>query len=1340
MFNKTLFILFTLCSISCLAQQTVLHGYAYEQKTSPDHKEWQSPERLALNKLQPRSYFCNFDNINNARKVLPEFSIYVNRLNGTWKFLWTPHPDSVPQGTEKPLFDDSAWDDVSVPLSWNIRGIQKDGSLKYGVPIYVNQKIISFHEVKVDDWKKGVMRTPPESWTTFKYRNEVGCFRKHFSLPKGWNGREVFINFDGVDSFFYLWINGKYVGFSKNSRNVARFNITPYINNGDNIISLQVYRLNDGSFLETQDMFRLPGIFRDVYLSATPQTHISNIIAVPDLDDTYNNGSLKISCQLTNESGKALAPNYKIRYTIYPNKLYSDSLLSKKPVATLTQALKANEIHAHQAMQVVSIPIAQPKCWSAEAPYRYTLIAELLDKRGCTLDIISIFTGIRKVEIKDTPASADEFGLAGRYYYINGKTVKLKGINRHETNPETGKVISREQMLKEIFMMKQVNINHVRNSHYPTDPYWYYLCDKYGIYVEDEANIESHQYYYGKESLSHPKEWQAAHVARVMEMAQSNVNHPAIVIWSLGNEAGPGDNFKATYDELKKFDQSRPVQYERNNDIVDMGSNQYPSIAWVKEAVKGAYKIKYPFHISEYAHSMGNACGNLVDYWDAIESTNFFCGGAIWDWVDQAMYNYTKEGQRYLAYGGDFGDFPNDGQFVMNGILFADFTPKPQYYEVKKVYQNVRFSFDATHKELNLFNKNYFTNLEGYSLRWELMRNGKPIAQDTLTIDNLPARSNKAFGINLLPIPQNEAAYYHLNVYLCLNHDKPWAKRGYAIASEQFALNQPKLNQHPASHKQERSLHTTESDSMLMVSGKDFAVTFDLKHGLLYQLKYGQNEIISQGNGPTPELFRAFTNNDNWAYSAWFKNGLHNLHHQITTSVHYQKDALDRLLIIFNIHSQAPYGTEILGGTASGHNSLKDLTDKPFGPKDFYLNSQQIWTIAPDGTIMMEVAYNSNNPYLALARMGYVMKTNKEFDRLTYLGRGPVGNYPDRQTSSFVGLYESSIAEQMVAFPKPQDCANHQEVSWMKLTNKQGEGFAVTPIDQPVTIQALPYTALQMTLAGHLHELPTNEVNYLHIDRAITGLGGNSCGQAPPLKPDRVYATPGKYGFVLTPIYHDSAPQIAHAQPSLSPIMIERDNEGIVTLMGSPGKTLLYQMGTAKTKPYRQPLEMKKGGQLKVFYKENPQIYRKSSFEAILGIKTTINKVSSEETDGGEASNAIDNDPSTIWHSMYSVTVAKYPHWIIFDAGSQQRLTAISYLPRQDGSETGNIKDYEIYLSEDGINWGQPVAKGTLPRSSQKQLVTLPKPQLARYVKLVALSEQQGRDYVSAAEISIIAQ
>ena len=655
MYKRNLMLLLGALSLPVWAGVPPLGGYYYGDTTAPSGWEWQSPDSLAYNKQQPHAWFFSFGSVDEARKVLPENSSLWRTLDGEWLFHWSKNPEERVKDFYRTDFDASAWDKVTVPMNWNIVGIQKDGTFKYGEPLYSNQRVIFQHKVAEGDWKGGVMRTPPHDWMTYKNRNEVGAYRRTFSVPTDWKDKNVYINFDGVDSFFYLYVNGRYVGFSKNSRNLAQFDITPYLNKkGENVVAVEVYRHSDGSFLESQDMFRLPGIFRSVSLTAKPQIQVRDLKAIPDYDASYTEASLCISADVRNLTNKA-AKGYTIDYTLYANKLYSDEN-TLVPGVSATATVGDLEKKGEQTATVTLKAGDKVKPWSAESPYRYTLVGELKDKKGKVVETFSTAVGFRKIEIKQTAAKDDEFGLAGRYYYLNGKTIKMKGVNRHETSPTTGHYIPREQMLEEVFIMKRGNINHVRNCHYPDAPYWYYLCDKYGIYLEDEANIESHQYYYGKESLSHVPEFKNATVARNMEMVHATVNHPSVVIWSLGNEAGPGVNFVEAYKAIKTYDTSRPVQYERNNNIVDMGSNQYPSIGWMQAAVTGKYDIKYPFHVSEYAHSMGNAVGNLIDYWNAIESTNFFIGGAIWDWVDQAMYGYdSKTGDRFWGYGGDFG-------------------------------------------------------------------------------------------------------------------------------------------------------------------------------------------------------------------------------------------------------------------------------------------------------------------------------------------------------------------------------------------------------------------------------------------------------------------------------------------------------------------------------------------------------------------------------------------------------------------------------------------------------------------------------------------------------------
>lgn len=1305
--NRTHLILFAgiLCCSPAWAGD-VLGGYFYQQQEAPTGWEWQSPDSVAVNKQQPHAWFFSFRNIEEARKVLPENSSYWKSLDGMWKFHWAPNPDERPKDFFRTDYDVSKWDDIKVPMNWNMAGLQRDGKNKYGDPLYSNQRVIFQHSWQpMNDWKGGVMRTPPKDWMTYRNRNEVGSYRRTFSVPADWKGQEIYLNFDGVDSFFYLYINGKYVGFSKNSRNLAEFNITPYLNKEgkENTVAVEVYRHSDGSFLESQDMFRLPGIFRTVALTAKPQVQVRDFKAIPDLDETYSNAKLHITAQLQNLSKKTIK-GYTIQYSLYANRLYSDenTLLS----GVTASAKLAGKLNAKGEIELEATLDAANKVslWSAEAPHRYTLVGELKDGKGRTVQTFSTFVGFRKVEIKETPAEKDEFGLAGRYYYLNGQPIKLKGVNRHENNVKAGHTVSREQMEHEVFLMKRGNINHVRNCHYPDAPYWYYLCDKYGIYLEDEANIESHEYYYGKQSLSHVPEFRNAHIARNMEMVHATVNHPSVVIWSLGNEAGPGKTFVDCYNAIKAYDTSRPVQYERNNDIVDMGSNQYPSIAWVQGAVQGKYKLKYPFHISEYAHSMGNACGNLIDYWDAIESTNFFMGGAIWDWVDQALDKQDPAtGKTYWAYGGDFGkdNKPNDGMFCMNGIMRPDLTPKAQYFEVKKVYQNVGVkAIDMKQGQIEIFNKNYFEPLKNYQIVWSLYKDGVCVKknQPLQGAKNIVGPREK--GIYTLPYDYaslDANSEYFVTVQFLLGKDMPWAKKGYVQMEEQLRVKgadvaAPSIAAVAKTGKAMK-YQLDKAAKRASITGENFQVAFDLNTGAIYSLKYGNQIIIKDGNGPQLDAYRAPTDNDAGIgyHNAWFKNGLYDLQHVVKswTCTPNKKDGTYKL--DFTVESQGKEGCDVNYGNRdrdpeSCYNFEKNkhaLTDA-----DLKFTSRQIYTIYKDGSIEMQSAIGANRSKVILPRIGYSMVLPSELNQYDYYGRGPVNNYNDRKTSQFIGWYHSPVAEQGIMLPKPQAQGNREEVRWCAVTNSQQQGVVFIS-DSTMSASALPWSQQELTLAAHPYQLPKSSGTHLHLDAKVTGLGGASCGQGGPLTPDQVRSTPTTFGFIIRPAVKSELPNL---------VKVSATGRKMV-------KDIMQQM------------------------KQNQQN---------TGLQIAF--ASSQEPDEGDASYLVDGDPSTIWHTMYSITLAKYPHWVDFDAGKQKVIKGFTYLGRQDGSLNGCIKDYEIYVSNDNKNWGEPVAKGSFEKTAKLQKVMFGKPVKARYVRLRALNEQSGQDYASGAEFTLVTE
>nr|WP_311472048.1 glycoside hydrolase family 2 TIM barrel-domain containing protein [uncultured Porphyromonas sp.] len=1316
--------------------QSTMPGYSYARQEAPQGDEWQSPERYALNKERPHAYFFSFAKDDQATRVLPEHSSLYQSLDGKWRFHWVRTPEERPKDFYRPSFDVSSWDEVTVPMSWNVYGLQRDGKQKYGTPIYVNQPVIFYHQVKPGDWKGGVMRTPPKDWTTYRDRNEVGSYRRTFTLPEGWKGHSVYLNFDGVDSFFYLWVNGRYVGFSKNSRNLASFDISPYLNaRGENTLAVEVYRSSDGSFLEAQDMFRLPGIFRSVYLTAKPQTQLRDLQVIPRCDRGTKEWSLDITSEITSQILANRVPQGILRYRLYRVELYSDNVASVPDAVTEVRLPLEGSTKA-------TLAVPQPRLWSAEQPNRYVLVAELYDKSGKKLlDRASVYTGLRQVEIRDTEAKDDEFGRKGRYFYVNDCPIKLKGTNRHETNPERGHAITREQMEQEVFLMKRANINHVRNSHYPPAPYWYYLCDKYGIYLEDEANIESHEYYYGKASLSHVPEFEAQHISRMLEMVYAHINHPSIVIWSLGNEAGPGENFVKSYRATKAVDTTRPIQYERNNDIVDMGSNQYPSIAWVEGAVEGNYKIKYPFHISEYAHSMGNACGGLADYWKAIERTNFLCGGAIWDWVDQALYNYTPDGKRYLAYGGDFGDNPNDGMFVMNGIVFADLQPKPQYYEVKKVYQNVGISLEGSEgRTLKIFNKNYFTTLDDYTLRLSLWRDGIQVEDTTIPMPTIAPRATAEVELPESYAKRTPGSEYFVKAECVLSVDKPWAKRDYVQMDEQLPL--PSIQAEPQLKFATASpfASTKTIGDRWVATGKDFDVAFDLKQGTISRLVYSGDTLIREGNEPRLTAFRAPCDNDVWIRSQWVANGLHNLRHQVLS---HKITPLPggRVELYFTVRSQAPNGATLTMKKASGRYQITEDTSHPFGDEDFHFISEVVWTVHSDGKITLRSNITSNKPHLTLARLGYEFVLPQQYEDYAYYGRGPINNYGDRKASQYVERYESKVAEQFVSFPKPQTMGNREDVRWVSLTKPSGSGILFYT-DSVMTSSALPYSALDLMLAPHPYQLPAPGDTHLVLSLSTTGLGGHSCGQGPPLKQYQSFGTPQVFTLTLRPLHAgEDVSVLTREQPEGTVVpALSRSMTGELSLSSTKGAQLMYSIGKGKPQRYTAPIPFASGGTVRAWDARYPGRVATRQFSKIEYTAATVTFCSSEDTEYEcEATNLLDGKPETIWHSMWSVTVAKHPHWIDFDILKPKMVRGITYLPRQDGSWTGDIKDFTLSVSQDGKTWTE-VLRSALPKDKKEQRILLAKPVSARYVRLTALTAHDGTDYASGSELRILAE
>ncbi len=1069
----------------------------YPQAAAPDApsgKEWESEQRLGLNKEKPHATFNSYADVESAKKILPEFSQYRVSLDGAWKFNWVKRPEERPVDFFKPDFDVSGWKEIAVPSSWQTQG--------YDVPVYSNQAYLFKR-----DWPR-VMGEPPQRFTTFVNRNPVGSYRRDFEIPASWDGREVFINFDGVDSFFYLWINGKYVGFSKNSRNPAELDITRFLKPGKNVVAAEVYRFSDGSYLEDQDMWRLSGIFRSVAIHSKDKTHVRDLFVTTTPAASEESGPWKLSVAVE-ISQAAASDGQRIRLDAM---LYDETGKEVSPLSVAGETL-AGENSADGEMVLVH-DYAHPALWSAETPNLYTLVVKLTDAGGKVRDIVSTHVGFRDVKIVD--------GV----FLVNGKAVKFKGVNRHENFPRTGHALTRADMELDMKRLKQANVNHVRTSHYPDDPYWYYLCDKYGIYLLDEANIESHGYYYGKESLSHPKEWEAAHVDRIMAMVERDKNHPSVTIWSLGNEAGPGQNFVAGNAAIKARDLSRPTHYERNNDIVDMDSNQYPSVGWTYS--KAAQKNpKKPFYISEYAHIMNNGMGNLADYWDAIEKSDNIFGASIWEWSDQGLEKTAADGRRFIAYGGDFGDFPNDGQFIVKGVVYANRNPKPDFWEVKKVYQEISVTAEdadaASTGEIEIFNKHFFKDLSGYDLAWELTGDGIVIGSGKLPAPAVAPRAKRKVKLPLPALisehggakPGVAGVDYRLRVGFRTTTGTILGPAGYEIAAEQLAVKNPAGDAKPALAAAGDKPSVSDNGELTTVSGKGFRAVFDQKTGELTALEYAGKPVFKPGKGPALNVFRAPVNNDRWAMNNWFGLGLRHLEAKAAAFTVEKTDGNTVRIAATSDYSGEK--VERVSDYASNQPKIS-ATGEDLPPDAPVFRVVSAWTVYPDGSVALQSAISATGRDIPLAKVGFTMELPAAYSKAEYYGRGPEENYPDRKTGSFLGRWSRAVKDFFEPYAKPQDMANREDVSWVALRDESGSGVLFAGLGR-MSATVLPYTADELAAAAHPTDLPANpDRTRLDLDAAVLGLGGASCGPIPIARDIVKAGAAHHFGFVIRPL------------------------------------------------------------------------------------------------------------------------------------------------------------------------------------------------------------------------------
>jgi len=966
-------------------------------------------------------------------------SVFYKNLNGKWKFNWVKKPADRPKDFYKNDFDVSAWKEIPVPSNWEIQG--------YGIPIYVNHPY---------EWTKDPH--PPfvrHDW------NPVGSYKRFFTVPDNWKKRQVFIHFGAVKSAFYLWINGKLVGYSQGSKTPAEFDITKYLKKGKNSVALEVYRWSDGSYLECQDFWRISGIERDVYLFSTPKTMIRDFFVHTGLDKDYRDADLSVEVELKNYTKKV--PK-RMSISAYLYKITQDK--KYKLVQSFEEAVRFK--NQKTAKVRLNTRVKNPDKWTAETPELYKIVLELRSK-GRVIEAVEHHIGFREIEIK-----------AGQLL-VNGVPVMIKGVNRHEHDEFTGHVVSKKSMLTDIKLMKKLNINAVRTSHYPNDPYWYQLCDEYGIYLVDEANIESHGMGYKPErTLGNKPEWMAAHLDRIERMLERDKNHPSVIIWSMGNEAGDGVNFVAASDWIHKRDSSRPVHYERalERKHVDIVSPMYP---WAMLERYGSQLQKRPLIMCEYAHAMGNSTGNLKDYWEIIYKYPNLQGGFIWDWVDQGLAKYTKKGLKYWAFGGDYGGdtIPSDKNFCINGLVMPDRTLHPGAQEVKKVYQPVKITaVPLTTNRFKIENRFNFLNLNIFDVYWEIKAEGKTVVQGKIKQPDIPANQSRTMAIDIPEYQVEPNTEYFLNFYFRLNRALPLLPAGYEMAKEQFKL--PELIKNNQTKEMPELSMKLKSDSEQIITGKDFKLLF--KNGKITSYVYKGMEMFR--SGPEINFWRAPTDNDFGnrmpKYCAPWKN-----ERQIYKGIARKKTD----------------GKEVV---------LTYVYDLP----ETASTLQTTYTLRGDGSIEIENSFTPGNQAPELPRLGMRMQLPEGFEQVEWYGRGPFENYIDRHTAAFVDVYKSTVDKLYYPYISPQENGYRTDVRRLKIFNNNGRGLMFEGI--PVFgFSALHYTLEDLTQESrgskHTIDLTKQKFIDLMIDYKQRGVGGDDSWWS---RPHSQYSLPPvKYSY-----------------------------------------------------------------------------------------------------------------------------------------------------------------------------------------------------------------------------------
>jgi len=1040
-------------------------GQTSSQLTEDEYNHaWENQRINQINREPAHATFVPYDK--EAKVAVNDLatSPYYQCLNGKWKFSLVNHPSLRPEGFFKPGFDDAKWDLIDVPSNWELKG--------YDYPIYTN---ITYPYPVAPPFIQGD-------------HNPAGSYRMQFETPVSWKGKEIILHFGAAGSAYYVWVNGQRVGYSEDSKTPAEFNVTKYLQEGKNLLAVQIFRWCDGSYLEDQDFFRMSGITRDVYLLAKNPVHLFDFRSVASLDEKYVNGLFSLDLNIRNLSqGK---PTINVEA-----KLLKDGKEFFKQGSKLVFQPNSNTLK-------FGATIPKVQTWSNETPNLYQLIITLKDEKGAIIETEGCKVGFRKVEIKN--------GIL----CINGRKIYVKGVNMHEHHEVNGHVMDRATMIKDLSLMKQFNINTVRTCHYPEPELWYELCDQYGMFLIDEANIESHGMGYGKASLAKDSTWFDAHLFRTRNMVERDKNHPSVIIWSLGNEAGDGTNFEKTYAFIKGFDSTRPVQYEQagqkaHTDIVCPMYSRIPNIINYAKSHKDR-----PLIMCEYAHAMGNSVGNFQDYWDAIEQNEMLQGGCIWDWVDQGLLTKNDKGESFWAYGGDFGpkDVVSDGNFCCNGVVNPDRNPKASLYEVKKVYQNIGFKqVDPEKGKYSINNKFIFTDLNNFSFTWRVEADGVVVNKGDLSKINAPAGVAKEITLPLNITPDAGKEYFIIFEAKSLQ-STDLVPKGHVVAYEQFALpvSKPAMTLQPTG-----KVMVEQKPEAAILSGANFKIQFDLVKGVINQLDYFGKEMLTDGKGPEPDFWRAPTDND-------FGNGL-DKRCQVWRKTGANRQLIDKKVMPISDNEAEIRFTFTLPG-------LKGETIGTY---------ETIYKVYGDGSISVKNSLSPGTEKLPeIPRMGMQMQLGREFENLAWYGRGPLENYWDRKTSMLVGKYAGKVKDQYFPYVRPQENGNKSDVRWASLTNNDGAGILVIG-DQLLNITAhhnlMEDFESPVRTIGHIYEgkevvnrhtcdVKERNLTAFNIDYLMMGVGGDDSWGA---RTHPEYTIPAKnyeYSFRIVPIKKNDDP------------------------------------------------------------------------------------------------------------------------------------------------------------------------------------------------------------------------